>query len=94
MMGGMGYPSDHYPGYSSFRIKKGDFLFPPGFILLLQSRESFSGIFGIARNEFKTHFCLRQRWGAGIDAQHSAKPFVFTETLVEHVLERVPLPFA
>src|SRR5512143_3353844 len=90
-MSRMCYPSHHYPGPCSFNIKKRGLLFPPVFFLFPENDQPLSGILSISFYEFEPHLSRGQGRCTDINAEHVAKPFVLTHTLMNHMLTRVSI---
>ncbi len=76
----------HHPGTGALHIEKGRAAFPPGFVFRLKYGEALAGVFGVALDELEASLLLGQRRSGNVDAEHGAKPQIFTHTLMHHLL--------
>src|SRR5215468_4311182 len=82
----MGKTAGHDPGTAFDYVEKLAITFPPVPALLLQLTQPFATVFGIAIDEFKSSFLLRKRRSIYVYGKHGAKPEIFADTLVHHLL--------
>src|SRR5215469_7359018 len=85
-------PSHHHPGSRPGYVEELDLLFPPGFVLRVQGRHSLRAVFCVAANELQSALRRRQRGCPDVNAQDVAKPQIFADTLMHHLLVNTPPP--
>src|ERR1700683_2040878 len=78
--------SGHNPCPRASRIEKCGFTLPPRFVFFSERSEPFATVLCITLDEFQTCFLPGKRWRANINCQHRAKPQIFADALMHHLL--------
>src|SRR4051812_7852215 len=77
----------HNPRAGTPYIEERDLGLPPCLVSAAQRRQSLATILGIPSHEFRPRLVHGQRTRAGLDAEHRTEPVVFTDALMDHMLQ-------
>jgi hypothetical protein len=82
----------HHPGLRALHVEEGGQRLPPCVVGVSQPFQPPAAVLGIPLDELESSLRIRERWRADIDAEHGAKPGVFADALMDHLLVNAAAP--